>query len=108
MSEHTPGPWKVQENADAYTHIVRSKTNAYICGCGQGSDGEDKANARLIAAAPELLEALNQVYDYLIGLHAYLLSCEKSVIVDNLESTSAFAYKQAELIYAAIHKAKGE
>ena len=62
----------------------------------------------LRAAAPGMLATLQNVYNYLIGLHAYLLSCETSVIVDNLESMSAFAYKQAELCETAIRKAKGE
>ena len=55
-TKHTPGPWKVQENADVYTRIVRNERGAYVCSGPQGSDGEDRANARLIAAAPELFK----------------------------------------------------
>jgi hypothetical protein len=51
MSEHTPGPWGYQENSDAYTHIVR----------GQNTTGTSEANARLIAAAPELYEELENM-----------------------------------------------
>lgn len=63
---------------------------------------------RMCSVNGELLATLQNVYNYLIGLHAYLLSCENDVIVANLESTSAFAYKTAELCDAAIRKAKGE
>ena len=54
MSKHTPGPWATRESA---THVT--VTNA----CGDAVFHEDKripgvmADARLIAAAPELLDA---------------------------------------------------
>lgn len=57
-SKHTPGPWTYQENSDAYTHIVRGPTNSLICQLAQSMHVEIEANARLIAAAPEMLEAL--------------------------------------------------
>lgn len=56
-SKHTPGPWTYQENSDVYTHIVRGATNSLICQLAQSTHVEIEANARLIAAAPELLEA---------------------------------------------------
>ncbi len=55
---HTPGPWHYQENLDAYTHIVRDSNNGYVCKCSQDSSRNTEDNARLIAAAPELLAAL--------------------------------------------------
>ena len=56
---HTPGPWNVQEGLhnNRYCEIWSGP----LCigetsGCGEiRSEGEDAANARLIAAAPELL-----------------------------------------------------
>ena len=59
QTKHTPGPWEVHGN-----NIVATKGNvdvAVICYSGEHFTGEDKANARLIAAAPELLEALRNV-----------------------------------------------
>lgn len=66
MSKHTPGPWKW---SGEYTHpcgkpawTLLGRHGLYgILTCDQGSapqDLNDEANARLIAAAPELLENL--------------------------------------------------
>jgi hypothetical protein len=58
-SKHAPGPWHYQEGADAYTHIIRAGEHRFICQLAQDTSGEAEANARLIAAAPYLLEALH-------------------------------------------------
>lgn len=65
-STHTPGPWQVNR---------KYKMSVETCADGQGinliaecsdpdgfrTSGEDQANARLIAAAPELLAALEVI-----------------------------------------------
>lgn len=61
MSKHTPGPWRYEES----TKTIRSvPKNDWIASMGSW-DGSvpTAANARLIAAAPELLEALRAVVD---------------------------------------------
>lgn len=73
MSKHTPGPWLVEqgERTDADNIDVISPdgrddpwTVAVAIGsCGPG--GCTIANARLIAAAPDLLEALTSIADQL-------------------------------------------
>lgn len=60
-SKHTPGPWAYQEDSDAYTHIVRGPGNRFICQLAQTTSAEIEANARLIAAAPEMFEALDTI-----------------------------------------------
>lgn len=71
MSEHTPGPWELQAEPSRYGFHVGAPWHAkpgdlevVVCEVF-GTQGEDTrldsiqsaANARLIAAAPELLEA---------------------------------------------------
>lgn len=57
-TKHTPGPWHYQDRSDAYTHIVRNaEGNSIIVYAPQSTRPEAEANARLAAAAPELLEA---------------------------------------------------
>ncbi len=57
MTEPSPGPWAYSINA-IYDNIVRDSNNFVVCQVGSGFNNEDIANAELIAAAPELLEAL--------------------------------------------------
>ncbi len=62
--KHTPGPWAYQENADPHTHIVRSvQPRHFICQLPKSSAGISEANARLIAAAPDMLALLRELID---------------------------------------------
>jgi hypothetical protein len=72
MSKHTPGEWEFVENEnphETHPYIIRmpsvrktslgaDKYGVILGGYDQTMIGEVKANARLIAAAPTLLEAL--------------------------------------------------
>lgn len=69
MSKHTPGPWKFYDDSnDGKTNRIEivaiGKTVARIY---HSVPEEDLPNARLIAAAPELLAALQAVADYWAG-----------------------------------------
>lgn len=69
---HTPGPWVVIDDRQVVTLAVCHPGRTYGYGCGNDfvcdlndgeyhqyrNDKEQAANARLIAAAPDLLEAL--------------------------------------------------
>jgi hypothetical protein len=61
--KHTVGPWRIFRSTDGQKIIGIGELNgAGVTDCGFGTwrDGaEQEANARLIAAAPELLEALD-------------------------------------------------
>lgn len=61
MSWHTLGPWTHYDDSvnPQHRHMIAAmgKTVAHIY-CTNGDEIADKANARLIAAAPDLLEAL--------------------------------------------------
>jgi hypothetical protein len=57
MSKHTPGPWAVIESPRGY--IVAARDGVYDIAVIRDIGSEDNhANARLIACAPDLLEAL--------------------------------------------------
>ena len=55
MSTHTPGPWHVANGCQ-----IRSAKDQ-IAKAWMMRNGEGLANARLIAAAPEMLEALEEI-----------------------------------------------
>lgn len=61
MSKHTPGPWHVGGKLDA---IVYAPDGYAVAGCqtyhGLRDEQSTTANARLIAAAPCLIEALRE------------------------------------------------
>ncbi len=66
MSNHTAGPWECVQLSHG-TMLVRSKAsgmNGYIAEIYSSRPSEWKANARLIAAAPELLDALMELADW--------------------------------------------
>ena len=61
VPKHTPGPWRVErQNGSSTTSewIIAGAKPGYLAEVGDCGSGCAKANARLIAAAPELLEAL--------------------------------------------------
>jgi len=61
VNKHTPGPWGVTQKLNV------SAGRRTVANCGGYQDGGDAtyqeniANSRIIAAAPELLEALQMV-----------------------------------------------
>ena len=91
MKLHTPGPW-ARIIADGYTvrhPQIYSDTGpiANATWLGDGRVDELNANARLIAAAPDLLAALEALLDYENGI-------QKA--------------KAEQMAYAAIKKAVGQ
>lgn len=69
MSKHTPGPW----SADYGDFAAYCETGAEVCEVKRGNhddgtriaDAEMEANLRLVAAAPDLLDAVEQLLIYL-------------------------------------------
>ena len=63
-AEHTPGPWTVQlSGMRGSFHIVEAKKHEAAAADTDGVDGYtvSKANARLIAAAPDMYDLLESV-----------------------------------------------
>lgn len=120
-AKHTPGPWnaRIQRSRAGQDlgWIVEFSNGRIAWACLAYADTNDEAkkddpareaNAHLIEAAPELLEACEASLDEMIGLRAYLTTCDPTVLVENIDSV---AHKMNEVrlkVEAAIQKAKGE
>ncbi len=68
MNAHTPGPWTVRGNS-----IVADETDDRLemrVRIHSGNRDDIKANARLIAAAPDLLAALRTLLDIPSGQYS--------------------------------------
>lgn len=67
MKAHTPGPWVIEAAPNGYNYI-RAKHRAEIAIMGSenmlADDSSAASNARLIAAAPDLLAALDAITYY--------------------------------------------
>jgi hypothetical protein len=100
-SPHTPGPWSYNRDEGGMHGHVISTGDYIICelpDAGDGASPDTEANARMIAAAPEMLEALEEA-EYALRLAADQYAADKgrrSVILDG----------RRELVRAAINKAK--
>lgn len=87
---HTPGPWKVYAPRNDDVWVIAAHP---ICRCSMAATTETKANARLISAAPDLLEAAEARLNEWHSL---------SVNMERKEPESV------KLARSAISKAKGE
>lgn len=86
MSKHTPGPWLAVPDGSnwnvvvpaqsGFDHFVVGNEGLYRC------DGSDEANARLIAAAPDMLAALK-------GLFAHTRICALRIDQNPIEDARA-------------------
>lgn len=107
-SKHTPGPWSIDyedwgkpnyRQIDAPTHGALAEVVWRMEGdCRENKNSpEREANAHLIAAAPELLEALEALEPYLDSLLCY--------------ASTMGEYEPNKLVFntkRAIAKAKGD
>lgn len=94
MNKHTPGPWRlvwrlvISDKSWQTKYQIDDSFGACVVACDDITDENAEANARLIAAAPELLEALE-----------YTLKCLMQTDVGEAHYQPAIA---------AIAKARGE
>ena len=67
-SKHTPGPWRyVRANPSPTTgeHLIAGAKPGYLAEVRDCGSGDVEANARLIAAAPDLRDALRLALPHL-------------------------------------------
>lgn len=91
--KHTPGPWAVKDINSQYL-IVGNKygseksvlSYSYWIGDFNVPKYEAEANAKLVAAAPELLEALKDLTDYCIHSGHLDMIVEKPQIQKSLSA----------------------
>ena len=117
MTKHTPGPWVVEKNTtliwgacdsdDKSTHgmgfpIAEARLTTPGWAKRSFADCEPEANAHLIAAAPELLEALKKA-ETLLNHMGDILNGLDAVTAED----AAMAAPIFEAVRAAIIKAEG-
>ncbi len=101
MSKHTPGPWRIKQSDSGHWFVVSGGTgNPIAQTLRKVWRTEDEANARLIAAAPDLLAALEK-------LAQYADTCELFLRETHPGKADALG-KRVSCARAAIAKAKGE
>ena len=102
--QHTPAPWHLYQGKGSLAVYVNSDVTERAIAEFPYDDGETLANARLIAAAPELLGALEEVLNQLATNYAQAVSVGHRWPNERVNMTSA-----AQLLASrAIAKARGE
>ncbi len=105
MSKHTPGPWAQNEDrVESANEHGWINDGWIVAGCA-GPDAY--ANARLIAAAPEMLEALREAECALSLMHSYG-HCEADSYTGARDVAQVRAGDALDKVSAAIAKATGE
>lgn len=99
--KHTPGPWKNRKGSGV---ISSGKWHKLATAHTTGTTGERDANARLIAAAPELLEACKQAESLFANI-TQLSRPDYAVGVSALVSAASDAMKKMQ---AAIARAAAQ
>ena len=100
LDRHTPGPWKEgYYTGDIYAELVAGHSWSRIAAVTGEASGlitpdEAEANARLIAAAPDMLEALEQAWHLIHSFGPKPKDSTYTIVADKAR--------------AAIAKAKGE
>lgn len=96
IDSHTPGPWTT--DGDRVGRIVPKDNKFFSVAAVGGFDHEElKANARLIAAAPQLLQACRAIIKWIE------LDNQDDPVIEELTLTTV-----SELAMEAIEKAEGK
>lgn len=81
-TKHAPGKWEIKVQDDN-TILIRSKLKETICKITHPfGDDTAKANAQLIADAPEMVKHLREVFDALLELRQDMKNEKADKIID--------------------------
>lgn len=116
MSTHTPGPWRVEDGTTVvWGHCNPDNTTSWGMGYpildryvsrstwakGRPSESEQEANARLIAAAPDLLDEARKQVTWLRHLRTEAVGSLRGSLIDGIDQSIKY-------LSAAIDKAEGK
>ena len=104
MSEHTPGPWYIEPTSDfnaSFRVMDVQEVTVALCYQQPADTWLAESNARLIAAAPELLEALKCTLEALENWVELVLAGDE-------DRDPTYEALQASRARAIIAKAEGE
>lgn len=100
--QHTPGPWKYTISKNSGRHqISDAKCGGQVCAIWSRGKDITESNARLITAAPEMLEALITTYK------AFNTDGHEHDCGQPCEGSECFSYCPNIKIKQAIEKATG-
>ena len=105
MSEHTKGPWTATKHDQHWVRVnvtIKAGGNTWVAFMPDEDKDERMANARLMAAAPELLEALQGIMNIVsesLGVAGYY---------PDGDYADWDEFPELQAAEAAIAKAKGE
>lgn len=90
MSNHTPGPWKVfVSHLNTFTVVTDDTRGRIICDFDRHNRVNNEDNATLIAAAPELLEAVRFALSVLLA--NYPVEASEFLAIKKLDAAIASA-----------------
>lgn len=104
-TQHTPGPWKAEAPSEYGISIVAPSGGSLGCAWPEdllGNMHDAVANARLIAAAPDLLEALSAAQAALA-----MMTAPDAIKATSVQHAWAQAVEAEAKARAAIAKAEG-
>ena len=106
MSKHTPGPWR---NEHDFASICKDNQTLARLYYGEGrSEFESEANAKLMAAAPEMLEALEAIVEHAKSMQDAWDTDGNQPNTKMHGLAVCLNNRAGDLIEKAIAKAKGE
>jgi hypothetical protein len=90
--QHTSGPWKYTISKNSGRHqISDAKCGGQVCAIWSRGKDITEANARLIAAAPDMLEALISVYQIYIDRD---ICCDNEFIKSVIEKATSMSIEE--------------